>query len=116
MRDCIVSFSKWEKLSARRIGNTVWEAETGAVADSAAAASTEEELWSKLFIGIQNAPDFLFMQVGAQKRMTKVSIPGRIMAGNQIKFYLRWITVAADWAPARMVMSAIVTRSGALTA
>ena len=65
MRDCIVSFSKWEKLSARRIGNTVWEAETELVADSAAAASTEEELWSKLFIGIQNAPDFLFMQVGA---------------------------------------------------
>lgn len=60
MRDCIVSFSKWEKLSARRIGNTVWEADTGAAAVSAA-----EELWSKLFIGIQNVPDLLFMEVEA---------------------------------------------------
>lgn len=87
MRDCIVSFSKWEKLSARRIGNTVWEAETGAA--STAAVDSAEEFWSKLFIGIQNVPDLLFMEVGAQKRMAKVSIPGRIMAENQIKFYFR---------------------------
>jgi len=63
MRDCIVSFSKWEKLSARRIGNTVWEA--GTAATSAAEAEPVEEFWSKLFIGIQNVPDFLFMEVGA---------------------------------------------------
>ncbi|HWV30373.1 MAG TPA: hypothetical protein VN038_11990 [Dyadobacter sp.] len=62
MRDCIVSFSKWEKLSARRIGNTVWEAETEAVD---AAAESADELWSKLFMGIQNVPDLLFMQVEA---------------------------------------------------
>jgi len=74
MSDCIVSFSKWEKLSARRIGNTVWEAETEVAAESAAVASTGEELWSKLFIGIQNVPDFLFIEVGASKRMTKVLI------------------------------------------
>lgn len=45
-----MSFSKWEKLSASRIGNTVWEAGT------AAAAVSAEEFWSKLFIGIQKSP------------------------------------------------------------
>jgi len=54
MRDCIVSFSKWEKLSARRIGNTVCEAETEAV--GTAAEESADELWSKLFMGIQKCP------------------------------------------------------------